>query len=195
MRTAAPSCCSRGVTLVEMLLVIGLIGLMAGIATISYSAMWGNLRFKREANELVNILQMAQDAAAESDRRYEIILDRDLQGYLFREFDGFTVLDEERPLEDDTVEAIQKTFFSETVFLEFVEYDHYTDEERAILAEQDTDYFRFVTGRSGWQAGGRIVLRDEDERPWTILIHRFAKPVELLEGDVLLWAPREEVPF
>ena len=188
---------SKGFILVEVLLVVGLIGLMAGVATISYSAMWGSLRFKREANELVNLLQMAQDAAAQSDRRYEIILDRDSQGYLFREFIGFTILDDERPLEDNNVEAIQKTFFSKAVYVEYVEYDFMTEEEEETLAEQDPSYFRFVTGRPGWQAGGRIVLLDDRDRPWTIVIHRFAKPVELFEGEVPIWLPQEaeNVPF
>ncbi len=185
----------RGLCLIEVLLVVGLLGLMAGVATISYSAMWGSLRFKREANELVNILQMAQDAAAQSDRRYDIVLDRDVQGYLFRDFIGFTNLDDERPMENPEVEAIQKTFFSSAVYLESVEYDFYTKEEEELLAEEDTDYFRFVTGRPGWQAGGKIVLLDQDDQPWTIIVHRFAKPVELVKGDVGIWKPVESLNF
>ncbi len=185
----------QGFTLIETLMVVGIIGLMAVSGMIAYSAMWGNLRFKREAKELVTILQMAQDAAAQSDRRYEIVLDRDLQAYMFREFIGFTILEDELPLEDDGVEAIQKTFFSNAVLLDFVEYDYLTEEEERIMAEEGTEYFRFVTGRPGWQAGGRIVLLDSHDRPWTILIHRFAKPVQLLEGDVLLWTPQENVQF
>lgn len=184
-----------GFTLIEALMVVGLIGLIAGSAMIAHSAMWGNIRFKRQAQGLVDALQMAQDAAAQSDRRYEIVLDRDLQAYMFREFIGFTILDEERPLEDDAVEAIQKTFFSSAVLLDYVEYDYMTEEEERFMAEEGTEYFRFVTGRPGWQAGGRIVLIDSDDQPWTIMIHRFAKPVQLFKGDVPLWTPQENVQF
>lgn len=186
-----------GFILIEVLLVVSLIGLMAGAAMISYSAMFGSMRFKREVSELVNVLQMAQDAAAQSDRRYEVILDRDLQGYVFREFKGYTFLDEEMPLENPDVEAIQKTFFSKAVYLYDVEYDYYTQEELDALKEQNIEQFRFVTGRSGWQAGGKIVLLDEHDRPWTIVIHRVAKPVGLIEGEELIWLPQEaqNVPF
>ncbi|MHC4551234.1 MAG: pilus assembly FimT family protein [Planctomycetota bacterium] len=187
----------RGLILVEALMVVALIGLMAGAAIISYSAMWGSMRFKSEVGELVNILQMAQDAAAQSHRRYEVILDRDLQGYVFREFKGYSILDDEMPLEDPNVEAIQKTFFSRAVYLKDVEYDYYTQDELDALSDQNVNFFRFVTGRPGWQAGGKIVLLDEHERPWTIMIHRIAKPVELIEGDELIWPPQEaqDVPF
>ncbi len=181
---------TRGFTLVEILLVIGLISLMSGVGMISYSAMWGSLKFKREVRELVNIFQMAQDAAAQSDKRYEIILDSDAQGFVFREFIGFTVLDDERPLEDDNVDAIQKTNFSDAVYLKFVEYDYYTEEEEVLLAVEKINFYRFVTGRPGWQAGGRIVLLDENDRPWTIVTHRFAKPVELIEGYESIPEPR-----
>ena len=44
-----------GVVLVELLLVVALIGMMTGIAVISFGAMWGNLRFKRQADELVHV--------------------------------------------------------------------------------------------------------------------------------------------
>src|SRR5210317_2267449 len=56
-----------GFVLIEMLMVVGLIGLMAVVAMVSFSAMWGNLRFKRQAEELVRVFQMAYNAAAEND--------------------------------------------------------------------------------------------------------------------------------
>jgi hypothetical protein len=45
------------------------------------------------------------------------------------------------------------------------------------------------------------VLRDDEGLPWTIVIHRFAKPVELLEGEWDLESLRmlpqdaQDVPF
>lgn len=195
----------KGLCLIEVLMVVGLISLMAAVATISYSAMFGSVRFKQEVRELVNVLQTAQDAAAQSDRRYEVIIDRDAlgfdeekQGYMLREFIGYTYLEDEQPLNNySEVEAIQKSYFSKAVYIESVEFDYYTKQEEEELKTGSDRFFRFVTGRSGWQAGGKIVLLDEHERPWTIVIHRLAKPVELIEGDELIWLPQDEqnVPF
>jgi len=72
--------------LIELLLVVALIGMMTGIAIVSFGALWGNLRFKRQADELVHVFQMAQNAAAQSDRRYAVILDFINQEYTLREF-------------------------------------------------------------------------------------------------------------
>ena len=59
---------ARGLVLVEMLMVVGLLALIAGTAILSFGALWGNLRFKRQADELVNVFQMAQNAAAQSNQ-------------------------------------------------------------------------------------------------------------------------------
>ena len=181
-----------GFVLIEMLMVVGLIGLMAVVATISFGAMWGNLRFKRQAEELVGVFQMAYNAAAESDRRYAVVLDFTEQTFVLRQFMS---LDLETMHPDEAI--IQTGYFSEALTMDYVVYD---DSEDTRDFENATEA-RFLAGHSGWQYGGIVVLRDDDGMPWTIVIHRFAKPVELFEGewnlDSLGMLPeyKEDVPF
>lgn len=185
-----------GFVLIEMLMVVGLIGLMAVVATVGFSAMWGNLRFKRQADELVNVFQMAYNAAAESDRRYAVVLDLIEQSYVLREF---KTLDLETMDPDEAI--IQTGYFSEALKLDYVLYD-----DETFLASEDSEDLdlaqaRFLAGHSGWQYGGLVVLRDNDGMPWTIVIHRMAKPVGVFEGqwdlDSLGMLPRDkqDVPF
>ena len=177
-----------GFVLIEMLMVVGLIGLMAVVATISLSAMWGNLRFKRQAEELVGVFQMAYNAAAQSDRRYAVILDFTEQAFILREFKS---LDLETMDPDDAI--IQTTYFSEALTLDYVLYDDLDDTRDY----ENTAQARFLAGHSGWQNGGKVVLLDADGIPWTIVIHRFARPVELFKGEVDIDLPQdaEDVPF
>ena len=167
-------CRVRGFTLIEILTVIGLIALMVGGTMLSFSAMWGNLRFKRQAEELVNTFQMAYNAAAQSDRRYAVILDLTEQAFILREFKS---LDLETMHPDDAI--IQTGYFSEALRMEYVLYDD-GDDTRDY---ESTAGIRFLAGHSGWKYGGIVVLSDADGMPWTIVIHRFARPVELFEGE------------
>ena len=173
-------------------MVVGLIGLMAAMVTISFSAMWGNLRFKRQADQLVNTFQMAYNAAAESDRRYAVILDFTEQSFVLREFKS---LDLETMDPDEAI--IQTSDFSEALTIDYVVYD---DSEDTRDFENATEA-RFLAGHSGWQYGGIVVLLDEDGMPWTIVIHRLARPVELFKGEWdlhslgMLPEYKENVPF
>ncbi len=178
----------KGFVLVEMLMVIGVVGLMTAVAVIGYSAVWGNLKFKNQARDLVNTFQMAQDAAATSNRRYAVILDFTEQAFILREF---KTLDLQTMDDDDAI--IQTNYFSEALTLDYVLYDDLEDSRD----EEDVTEVRFLVGKSGWQYGGKVGLLDADGRPWTIVIHRFARPVELFEGEVDIYLPqhRENVPF
>ena len=167
-------CRVRGFTLIEILTVIGLIALMVGGTMLSFNAMWGNLRFKRQADELVNVFQMAYNAAAQSDRRYAVVLDFTEQSFVLRQFMS---LDLETMHPDDAI--IQTGYFSEAMTMDYVVYD---DSEDTRDFENATEA-RFLAGHSGWQYGGLVVLLDEDGTPWTLVIHRFAKPVELFKGE------------
>jgi type II secretory pathway pseudopilin PulG len=181
-----------GFVLIEMLMVVGLIGLMAVVATLSFGALWGKLRFKRQAEELVNVFQMAQNTAAQSDRRYAVVLDFTEQTFVLRQFQS---LDLETMDPDEAI--IQTGYFSEALTLGFVVYDDLEDTRDY----EDATEARFLAGHSGWQYGGIVVLRDDDGMPWTIVIHRIARPVELLKGewdlDSLGMSPehKKNVPF
>ncbi|OQY04282.1 MAG: hypothetical protein B6I25_07180 [Planctomycetales bacterium 4572_13] len=177
-----------GFVLIEMLMVVGLIGLMAAMAALSFGAMWGNLRFKRQAEELVNVFQMAYNAAAQSNRRYAVVLDFEEQKFVLRQFKS---LDLETMDPDEAI--IQTGYFSEAITIDYVVYDDLEDTRDFENASEA----RFLAGHSGWQYGGKVILRDEDGMPWTIVIHRFAKPVELFKGEVDIDPPMDakDVPF
>jgi len=177
---------NKGLTLIEILTVIGLIALMVGTTMVSYSAIWGNLRFKREARELVNTFQMARQAAATSDRRYAVVLDFIEQAYVLREFKSTDLL-----TMDPEEAIIQTTYLSEAVTIDYVQYDDLEDTRDS----EDVTEARFLAGKAGWQYGGKIALLDADGRSWTIIIHRLGKPAELFEGDVGFLLPQNNVPF
>lgn len=176
--------------LVEMLLVVAIIGLMTGLAVFSVSSMWGNLRFKRQAQHLVDIFQMAQNASAETNRRYAVVLDFTEQAYILRRYettDLSTLPDEEA--------IIDKGYFNKALTIDYVVYDDLEDTRDK--QDDSVTEARFLAGKAGWQFGGKVVLIDENGNPWSILIHRFAKPVELFEGDAEMYLPQypEQVPF
>jgi len=178
-----------GLVLIEMIVVVALIALLTGIGMIAFGAMWGNSRFKSRADELVNTFQMAYDAAIQTDRRYAVVLDRLSNTYVLRQFEtlDFTVLPDE--------EAIIATgTFDDDFQFDFVLYDDLQDTRES--GEGFTEA-RFYAGHAGWQYGGKVVLRDRDGNPWSIVIHRLGKPVQLFEGDVDILLPqtKENVPF
>jgi len=165
---------SAGFVLVEMLMVVGLIGLMTGIAMLSFGSMWGNLRFKRQAEDLVNVFQMAYNGSVETSRRYAVILDFAGQGFVLREYQSLdlTVMDPEEAI-------LQTGFFSKDLTIDYVVYDDLDDTRDW----ENVSEARFLAGHAGWQYGGLVVLLDDDGMPWTLVIHRFARPVELLKGE------------
>jgi hypothetical protein len=128
-------------------------------------------------------MQMAASAAAESDRRYEVIIDMAEQSYTLRQI---TSPDISQVLEE---EIIVKNDFSDNCRVAYVLFDDgdYTNEGRA----------KFRAGHSGWQYGGKIVLLDSEERPYSVVVNRLNRIVTLKKGDVELLMPKfkENVPF
>lgn len=178
----------RGFVLIEMLMVVGLIGLMTAVAAISYSAMWGSLKFKSQAQELVNAFQLAQNAAATSDRRYAVVLDFVNQGFVLREFQTLDLL-----TMDPEEAVIQTQYFNNSLTLDYVLYDDLEDSRES----ENVTEIRFLAGKSGWWYGGKVVILDEDGMPWTIVIPRFGAPVKLVQGEVEILLPqiKESIPF
>ena len=179
---------AKGFTLLETLAVIGLIALMVGGTAISFRAMWSNMKFKSQARELVNAFQMARNASATSDRRYAVVLNFVDQGFVLREFKSLDLL-----TMDPDEATIQEKYFNEALTLDYVLYDDLEDTRES----ENVTEARFLAGKSGWWYGGKVVILDEDGQPWTIVIPRFAAPVELVPGDVEILLPqlRESIPF
>jgi Tfp pilus assembly protein FimT len=164
--------------LIEMLVVVSILGFFVAWASLNLSGTLRRHSFKAMAQEFVSALQTAVIAAAESDRRYEVIVDLPQQTYLLREIttpDLSEVLEEEILLEGS---------FSSKCRASYVQFDDgdSTREDRA----------KFRAGHAGWQYGGKIVLLDEDDQPYTVLVHRLNRVVELVEGEVELPMPQDK---
>jgi hypothetical protein len=139
--------------------------------------------FRAGIRDFVSTMQMAVTAAAESERRYEVIIDLDEQTYLLRQItssDLTQILDEEIIIDND---------FSEKCLVSYVLFDdeEFTNEGRA----------KFRAGRAGWQYGGKIVILDEEDNPYSVILNRVNRTVVLEPGDfeILLPKRKDEVIF
>ncbi len=173
----------QGFTLTETIVAVVIISLFVLLAQMSLLGVLRRGTFKAQARELVSTMQMAASAAAQSDRRYEVIIDLTEQSYLLRQItspDLSEVLEEEIIVEND---------FSDNCWVAYVEFDDgdYTNEGQA----------RFRAGHAGWQYGGKIVLLDRAEQPYSVVVNRINRIITLREGDVELLVPKakNEVPF
>jgi Tfp pilus assembly protein FimT len=164
--------------LIELVVVVSILGLFVVWAMVNLSGTLRRHSFKATAQEFVSALQTAITAAAESDRRYEVIVDLPEQTYRLREI---TTPDLSEVLQE---EVIQDGSFGATCRVAYVQFDdgQSTQQDRA----------KFRAGHMGWQYGGKIVLLDEADHPYTVLVHRLNRTVELLEGDADLPEPQDQ---
>lgn len=173
----------RGFTLTELIVVVVIVSLFVLLAMGNLFGLLTRNTFRAQAQELVSTMQMAASAAAESDRRYEVIIDITEQGYMLRQIttpDLSQVLEEEIIVEND---------FGDNCLVAYVEFDDgdYTNEGIAL----------FRAGHSGWQYGGKIVLLDSNGKDYSVVVNRINRIVTLEDGDVELLKPKtkDEVPF
>lgn len=175
--------CARAFVLVEMIIVVSLLALFVLLVQTNLFGTLRRSRFKADVQQFVSAMQMAVSAAAESSRRYEMIINVSEQTYLLRQISSSNlaeVLDEEIILDGQ---------FSDTCRVAYVEFDDgtFTNEGKA----------KFRAGHAGWHYGGKVVFLDESEEPHTVLISRITPIVEVVEGDPALMTPKgkDEVPF
>lgn len=173
----------HGFTLTELIVVVLIISMFVLLAQVNLFGLLRKDAFEVKVQELVSAMQMAASAAAESERRYEVIVDLTEQSFLLRQItspDLSEVLEEEITIESDFGESCR------VVYVEFDDGD-YTNEGRA----------KFRAGHSGWQYGGKIVLLDSEEQPYSIVVNRLNRIIMLKKGDVELLVPKakDEVPF
>jgi len=173
----------RGFSMAELLVVLVVLSLFVLLAQVHLFGLLEKHTFKAQVQEFVSTMQMAASGAAESDRRYEVIIDIAGQSYLLREI---TNPDLSEVLEE---EIIVQADLGENCRLVYVEFDDatYTNEGRA----------KFRAGRSGWAYGGKIVLIDRNEQPYSLVVNRLNRIVGLEEGDVLLLQTKakDDIPF
>lgn len=173
----------RGFTFIEMVIVTVIVGLFAVGAQLRLAGLLRKQTFKSQVQEFVSALRMAATAAAESDRRYEVIVDIPQQSFLLREItspDLFEFLEEE---------VIIENYFSEDCHVAYVQFDdgEYTNEDRA----------KFWAGHAGWAYGGVVVFLDSEQRPHSVVVNRLSRMIMLTEGEVALLEPKakDDVPF
>lgn len=179
-----------GFTLIELIVVVVIVSLVVLVAQVRLFGVLTRNRFKAQVQEFVSTMQMAARTAAQSDRRYEVIIDLTEQSYLLREItspDLSEVLQEEIIVEGN---------LGHNCWIAYVEFDDvdysrpgesYTNEGRA----------KFRAGHSGWAYGGKIVLLDENEQPYSVVVNRLNRIVKLKKGDVAIPKPKaqSEIPF
>jgi len=174
-----------GFVLIELIIVISLIAIVVGMALVNTLGLVGKYSFKAQADEIVSVMQKAVIAAAQSERRYEVIFDIAQQSYTLREIstsDLSEVLDEE---------VLKRRQLGENCVLYYVQFD---DLEKT---DEDNEVARFRAGRGGWQYGGKIVLLDSGGNEYSIVANRGNRLVGLEKGDVGILVPRykDELPF
>jgi len=181
-----PRLTHRGFTLTELIVVVVIVSMFVLLAQMHLFGLLKKNKFRAQARELVSTMQMAASAAAESDRRYEVIINLAEQNYTLRQITSThlpsDVLEEEIIVEND---------FNNNCRVVYVLFDD--------LTETDEDHQKafFRAGHAGWQAGGKIVLLDGEEQPYSVVVNRMNRIVTLEEGDVELLLPKRqnEVPF
>lgn len=183
--SAGPWVCrrARAFVLVEMIIIVSILALFVLLVQTNLFGTLRRSRFKANVQEFVSALQMAASAAAESSRRYEVIIDVSEQTYLLRQITSSNladVLDEEIILDGQ---------FNDTCRVAYVEFDDgtFTNEGKA----------KFRAGHAGWHYGGKVVFLDESEQPHSVLVSRITPIVEVVDGDQALMTPKgkDEVPF
>ncbi len=173
----------HGFTMTEMVVVIVMVSLFAFLVQANLFGLLRKNTFKAQVQDLLSTMQMAASAAAESNRRYELIIDPIEQNYILREVtspDLSQVLQEEIIVENDLSDNCR------VVYVEFDDGESIND-----------GWAKFRAGHSGWQYGGKIVLLDKKEQPYSIVINRLNRTVSLIKGDIELLEPKakEEMPF
>jgi prepilin-type N-terminal cleavage/methylation domain-containing protein len=172
-----------GFTLAESMVVIVVVSLLIMLATTNLKGILIKNTFKSQASGLVSALESASTSAAQTGKKYEVIIDIPQQSWLLREItspDLSEVLDEEIVAQED---------FGGNCSISYVLFDdgQFTNQERA----------KFRTSRAGWQFGGIIVLLDSEQQPWSLVIDRMSNIVRIEPGEAQIVWPRsaDEVPF
>lgn len=172
-----------GFILVELIVVVSILAVFVVMVQVNLFGVLRQSQFKATVQEFVSAMQMAASAAAESSRRYEVIVDIGEQAFLLREITSSNladVLDEE---------IIVQGRFGDNCRVAYVEFDDgtYTNDTSA----------KFRAGHAGWHYGGKVVFLDESEQPYAVVVSRLAPIISLVEGDPALMTPKakDEVPF
>lgn len=169
----------KALVLTELIIVIFIIGLMASIAVMNFPAMVARRQFESQAHQFIDIIKKAITASAEGGKRYAIILDFDEQTYVLKEI---TQLYEE-VIHDEQTPTMITGYFTEQCQLDYVIFDDGFDSREPLEGDEYLSGVSFYTGKSGFDLGGHIILIDYDGNPYSIILNRLSRTVELLQGE------------
>jgi hypothetical protein len=161
-------------------MVLLIISLFTVIAMINLSGALAIDSFKGRADDLVKLFQMAETSAAQTGKRYEIVIDFTQNGYLMREITTGLVAVEDI-LEEEIIET---GWFGDRFQLSSVMFDDGQETNNAPAL--------FRVGKTGWQYGGKIVVADENGKLYSIIVNRLSRKTEIVEGDAIILIPRTE---
>ncbi|MDD5326256.1 MAG: prepilin-type N-terminal cleavage/methylation domain-containing protein [Phycisphaerae bacterium] len=175
-----------GFTFIELVVVISMLSLFVLLAVTNFAGLLRKTTFRAQVNDFVSTMQMAASAAAETNRRYEVIIDIAEQKYTLRQ-----ITSPQLPSDVLEEEIIVENNFSDNCRVVYVLFDD------LVNTDQSHQKAFFRAGHSGWQAGGKIVLYDKDEKPYSVVVNRANRIVALRQGDVELLMPKrqDELPF
>jgi len=170
-----------GFTLAELLVVLAVISLFVLLTQIHLFGLLRKNTFRAQTQELVSTMQMAARAAAETGRRYEITIDLIQQNYELKHITSSEIY-VDRP-EETPGEVIIQNNLKESCRLVYVWFDDGVNTNTKAW---------FRVGPVGWQNGGKIVLHDEKEQPYSIVVNALNRIVTLEEGDIRLLEPKSK---
>ena len=170
-----------GFTMAELLVVLAVISLFVLMTQIHLFGLLRKNTFRAQTQELVSTMQMAARAAAETGRRYEITIDITQQNYELKHIIGSKIY-VDRP-EETPGEIIVQNNLTNNCRFDHVWFDDGVDSNTKAW---------FRVGPVGWQNGGKIVLYDEKEQPYSIVINALNRIVTLEEGDIQLLEPKRK---
>jgi len=162
-------------TLAEMLVVMIILSLLLLLAQVNVFSMLGRHSFKSEVQLLVSTMQSAINVASQSDKRYEFIVDISEQSFLLREI---TTPDLAEVLEEEIIINESLSPKCQIILVEFDDGDSTLDGKA-----------KFRAGHAGWAYGGKIVLQDDHEQKYSIIVNRMNRIVTVKKGDYPLLKP------
>jgi prepilin-type N-terminal cleavage/methylation domain-containing protein len=174
---------SCGFTMTELVIVLVVMSAFLIMVQLNLFGALEKSKFKSQIQQLVSTMQMAAASAGLSDKRYEVIIDLDQQNFLLREIttpDLSVVLDQE---------IISQNNLSSNCRIVYVEFD---DGQNTSNGKA-----KFRAGRAGWAYGGKIVVQDDKENYYSIVVNRLNRLIDLQNGDVELLEikSRDEISF
>jgi len=167
-----------GFTFAEFVIVIAILGLFAAMVQMNLFAVLRENSFRGQIQDFVSAMQMAARSAAETGKKYEMIIDIDNQEYMLRQITTDELYKINR---EQTIISGQ---LGKNCTVDYVWYDDDTgtNEGRAF----------FPVNKNGWQYGGKIVFLDENQNPYTVIVNRINRNVKLIRGDANILAPKAD---